>query len=137
MPTVSDLLIDGNIISKIEKNIDIADIDKSNTKIIDCSSKIVSPGFIDTHHHVWQTQLKGRHGNQTLVEYFPTGNFTSSFYTVQDAFYGELSGALEALDGGTTTVVDHASLNNGPDFRKYSSVVPDTPAYHYSPTDIA
>jgi cytosine/adenosine deaminase-related metal-dependent hydrolase len=41
---------------------------------------IVSPGFIDTHHHVWQTQLKGRHANQTLLEYLPNGPFIDPIF---------------------------------------------------------
>jgi cytosine/adenosine deaminase-related metal-dependent hydrolase len=65
------LLITDNKISQIEPNI----VPPAGTEIIDCSDKIVSPGFIDTHHHVWQTQLKGRHANQTLLEYLPNGPF--------------------------------------------------------------
>lgn len=50
-----------------------------DSTIIDCSDKIISPGFIDTHHHIWQTQLKGRHANQTLLEYLPNGMFSILF----------------------------------------------------------
>lgn len=69
-PTVTDILISGNRIVKIEPAIK-AD---ATTKVIDCANKIVSPGFVDTHHHVWQTQLKGRHADDTLLEYVPKGN---------------------------------------------------------------
>ncbi|KAJ6531061.1 hypothetical protein B0H19DRAFT_1327052 [Mycena capillaripes] len=71
------------------------------TTNIDCTGKIISPGFIDTHHHVWQTQLKGRHANDLLLEYMCKGRIL-----------GELGGCLEAVDGGTTTVVDHAHINH-------------------------
>lgn len=68
----SDLLIEGNTISRIE-----ADIAAPNdTQVIDCVDKILTPGFIDTHHHVWQTLLKGRHGDDLLLDYFPKGMFT-------------------------------------------------------------
>jgi cytosine/adenosine deaminase-related metal-dependent hydrolase len=50
----TNILIEGNKITKIAKDISIP----SETKTIDCTDKIISPGFIDTHHHVWQTQLK-------------------------------------------------------------------------------
>jgi cytosine/adenosine deaminase-related metal-dependent hydrolase len=50
----SDVLITGNKIVKIEANI-VAD---ALTEVVDCTNKIICPGFIDTHHHVWQTQLK-------------------------------------------------------------------------------
>jgi cytosine/adenosine deaminase-related metal-dependent hydrolase len=65
----ADLLIEGNIISKIEAKI----TPSANTQVIDCTDKIISPGFIDTHHHLWQTLLKGRHANETLIDYFPSG----------------------------------------------------------------
>ncbi|MCJ1245271.1 hypothetical protein MMC30_002474 [Trapelia coarctata] len=105
----ADLLVEGNTIVKIEKDISIDPA--SNTRIIDCTNKIVTPGYIDTHHHLWQTQLKGRHGDHSVLDYMPTGNLACSFFTPGDIFWGQLAGALEALDSGTTTVVDHAHLN--------------------------
>jgi cytosine/adenosine deaminase-related metal-dependent hydrolase len=65
----ADILIEGNIITKIEKGINAS----TGTETIDCRDKILSPGFIDTHHHVWQTLLKGRHANQLLLDYYPNG----------------------------------------------------------------
>ncbi|GJC78800.1 5-methylthioadenosine/S-adenosylhomocysteine deaminase [Colletotrichum liriopes] len=112
-PTRSDLMVEADQIVQIDDNIET---NADNVQVFDCEGKIVSPGFISTHHHVWQTALKGRHVNHTLLEYLPAGNFAGAFYSVEDAFWGELGGALEAIDGGTTTVVDHSSLNNGPEY---------------------
>ena len=105
-PIQADLLIEGNKIAKIEK-----DIQTEAAKVIDCRGKIVSPGFIDAHRHMWQTQLKGRHANELLLDYIPTGNLAASLFTLQDIFWGELGGAMESIDAGTTTVVDHAHMN--------------------------
>ena len=68
------LLIEGNKIAQIAPQ--IAPL-SAETQVIDCTGKIVSPGFVDTHHHLWQTQLKGRHANHTLLEYMPTGRSSS------------------------------------------------------------
>lgn len=70
----TDLLVEGDIISRIGRTLPI----DSNTRCIDCKDKIVSPGFVDTHHHVWQTQLKGRHSDDTLLDYLPKGIQTSA-----------------------------------------------------------
>ena len=65
----ADLLVTGNTIAKIEPSIDL----ENGTELVDCTDKILSPGFIDTHHHVWQTLLKGRHANHLLLDYVPSG----------------------------------------------------------------
>jgi hypothetical protein len=68
----TDILIKGNNIVGMGPNLHAPE---SSTEIIDCTDKIISPGFVDTHHHMWQTQLKGRHGNEVLLEYYLTGMF--------------------------------------------------------------
>ncbi|KAI7975967.1 hypothetical protein EIK77_007293 [Talaromyces pinophilus] len=40
-------------------------------------------------------------------------------YTPTDVFWGQLGGCLEALDAGTTMVVDHAHMNYSPQHSKY------------------
>ena len=107
----ADVLIEGDIISKIEEGIS----PPPGATTIDCRDKIISPGFIDTHRHLWQTQLKGRHGDQLLMPYMLTGNAMESIFSAQDAKLGELAGALESIDAGTTTVVDHAHIARSPD----------------------
>ncbi|KAJ7142114.1 hypothetical protein C8R43DRAFT_928087 [Mycena crocata] len=104
----ADLLVVGNTIAEIGHGISAP---SPNTAVLDCTGKIISPGFVDTHHHLWQTQLKGRHANDTLLDYMPKGNFTSSLFNPQDIYWGELGGCMEAIDAGTMMVVDHAHLN--------------------------
>lgn len=120
VPTRADLLIEGDRIARIEADINPAAV-ASNVKVVDCASKIVSPGFVSTHAHLWQSQLKGRHPNHTLVEYMPSGCYSGTFYGTGDLFWGQLAGAMESVDAGTTTVVDHSHLNLRPDYREISS----------------
>ncbi|KAM0190686.1 hypothetical protein ACHAPA_010612 [Fusarium lateritium] len=103
----ADVLIENNLITKISPDID----DLADAEVIDCHMKIISPGFVDTHHHLWQTQLKGRHANELLLEYLASGNLQSSNYTREDLYWGQLGGCLEAINAGTTTVVDHSHVN--------------------------
>lgn len=46
-------------------------------------------------------------------------------YTPEDVFWGELGGCLEALDAGTTTVVDHAHVILSPAHSEYSAAIND------------
>jgi cytosine/adenosine deaminase-related metal-dependent hydrolase len=114
VPTVSDLLVQGSTITRIAEIIE----PNSDTKVVNCKGKIISPGFIDSHRHLYQTLLKGKHANHTLLEYFPSGNFVAALYSTTDLFWGQLAGALESIDAGTTTVVDHSSCNLTPEHRK-------------------
>jgi hypothetical protein len=118
-PTIGSLVVEDGCIARIELGPNVDFGEESFDRIIDCRGKIVSPGFISTHHHLWQTQLKGMYGNHTLIEYLPTGLVGGALYSPEDAFWGELGGAMEAIDAGTTTVVDHSHLNPGSDYRKF------------------
>ncbi len=54
-----DVLIEDNKIAKIEKNIDFSPSSSSlpakKDRVIDCSTHVVVPGFVNTHHHFYQT----------------------------------------------------------------------------------
>ncbi|KAI1068701.1 hypothetical protein LB507_006216 [Fusarium sp. FIESC RH6] len=106
------LLIEGNKITRIAAQIDPP---SESTEVIDCTAKLITPGFIDTHHHVWQTQVKGRHADHGLLEYMAPGNMVSHSYKPEDVFWGQLGGCLEALEAGTTTIVDHAHISYSPE----------------------
>lgn len=82
----------------------------SGTERINITDKIISPGFVDTHKHGWQTGFKTLGSNTTLGEYFYRyGEFaTEGLFTPEDVYYGQLAGIYEALNSGVTTILDHA-----------------------------
>lgn len=41
-------------------------------KIVDCTDKIISPGLISTHNHLWEVPLKGICEELKAVPYFAT-----------------------------------------------------------------
>ncbi|KAI5235946.1 Metallo-dependent hydrolase [Aureobasidium subglaciale] len=74
----SSLLVTGDSIAKIFESSDDVTL-SAGTVIIDVAGKIVSPGFIDTHRHSWQTAYKTLGPNTTLAEYFGRyGEFTQA-----------------------------------------------------------
>jgi cytosine/adenosine deaminase-related metal-dependent hydrolase len=106
----SSLLIEGDRISQIYNGTTPGSY-PNGTQTVKATGKIISPGFIDTHHHLWQTAFKTIASNTTLAEYFQRyGEFgpTIQYFTSEDKYLGQLTGSLESLNTGTTTVVDHA-----------------------------
>lgn len=80
-------------------------------EVVDASGRIVMPGFVDTHRHVWQTQLKGTAADWSLYDYLTwIRTMYSVCYEPEDAYLGNYTGALEALNAGITTIVDHSHL---------------------------
>lgn len=57
-----DVLIENGTIEAVGANLDGA-----GAEVIDGIDCIGSPGFIDTHRHMWQTQLAGLLSDHTLV----------------------------------------------------------------------
>jgi cytosine/adenosine deaminase-related metal-dependent hydrolase len=107
LPRASVLIEDG-IIRAVEPAIAIDDCTR-----VDASGMLVVPGFVDTHRHVWQTQLRGIAADWTLLDYTVEMRFVfGSLYTAADAYLGNHAGALEALDAGITTLVDHCHVLN-------------------------
>ena len=49
-----DVLIEGNRITEIGRNLQIPD-GTAGPEVIDCSSCVVMPGLVNTHHHFYQT----------------------------------------------------------------------------------
>ncbi|WP_280586208.1 amidohydrolase family protein [Halorubrum sp. Boch-26] len=84
-----------------------------NAEVIDASGTIVVPGFVDSHIHLAQTQVRGIAGDWSLMgEYFDhmLGNITG-LYQPEDMYLGGLFGAFEKLHTGTTTALDWSYPN--------------------------
>lgn len=81
-----------------------------DTVTIDVSGQIITPGFIDTHRHSWQTAYKTIASNTSLVEYlFRYSTFAAHpHYTAEDVYISQLAGLYEAQAAGVTTIIDHA-----------------------------
>lgn len=86
-------------------------IDASDAEVVDATGMAASPGFVDTHRHVWQTQLRGVSLDWSLFQYVTEiRTMYSVCYQPDDAYLGNRIGALEAINAGITTVVDHSHL---------------------------
>ena len=104
------ILVDGDKISDIGANVETP----ADAEIVDVTGKIVTPGFINTHSHLWQTVYRTIAPNTTLASYFMHLNQSSpaiKSFSPEDVYISCLEGYYEGLNAGTTTWVEHAHNN--------------------------
>ena len=66
---MADVFIKGNRIERVAPNLKA----EPGTEVIDCRNKIVAPGFVDTHRHMYSIALRGRHGDNLMEDYLAQG----------------------------------------------------------------
>jgi cytosine/adenosine deaminase-related metal-dependent hydrolase len=102
-----DILIEGPAIKQIGKN-----LDKTNypdIEVIDCRGLTALPGFVNTHHHLYQTLFRGIKEVQELP-LFPWLIGLYEFWkhiTPEAVYYGAMVGFSELLRTGCTLTSDH------------------------------
>ena len=108
---IGDVLVEGDRIAAVSHHLEVDD-----ARVIDAQGHIVMPGFVDTHRHTWQTQMRGICADWTLNDYFLGIRLAiSPAYSPEDVYVGNYVGALEALNAGVTTIVDFSHCNNSPE----------------------
>lgn len=105
-----DVLIEGDTISAVAPQIE-AEADE----VIDATGKIVIPGLIDCHIHLWQTPVRGIAAGCWGREYFGVVHPLSARYRPEDIHIATKGGALELLSYGVTTVLDFCHSVNSPE----------------------
>ena len=106
----ADLLVEDGRIAEIGSVLEV------DAEVIDASGRLIVPGFVDTHRHVWQTAMRGICADWTLLDYFLGIRVnTAAVYGADDVYAGNYVGALEALDAGVTCVLDFSHCLSSPD----------------------
>jgi cytosine/adenosine deaminase-related metal-dependent hydrolase len=116
-----DVLVEGKKILAVGPNLQVGFIPE-----IDARGKVVMPGFIDTHHHLFETALRSFLSNGVLINdgsgsvasdrtYFEYILLTfAPVYRPEDVYISELFGSLAQLDNGVTTVFDVSQIHHSP-----------------------
>jgi cytosine/adenosine deaminase-related metal-dependent hydrolase len=117
----ADVLIEGKKILAVGPN-----LHAGGATDIDARGRIVMPGFIDTHHHQFETVLRSFLADGILINdqsNTPSSNPTYFEYILltfapvfrpQDVYINELFGGLAQLDNGVTTVHDVSQIHHSP-----------------------
>jgi 5-methylthioadenosine/S-adenosylhomocysteine deaminase len=115
----ADVLVDGKKIVAVGPN-----LQASGAGEIDARGRVVMPGFIDTHHHQFETALRSFLANGVLLPDGTTPTVINYFeyilqkfapvYRPQDVYINELFGSLSQLDAGVTTTHDISQIHHSP-----------------------
>ncbi len=116
----ADVLIDGRVIAAVGRNVNAGD-----AAVIDARGMIAMPGFVDTHHHQFETALRSfladgllfndgqPHGAVNYFDYI-LGKF-APVYRPEDVYINILFGSLSQLDAGVTAVLDISQIHHSPE----------------------
>ena len=106
-----DVLIDDDAIVAVGVGLECP----AGTEIIDANDKILIPGLVNAHLHVWQTVLRGIAVDWTMSDYMKGIHAgLATIFRPNDIHISTLVGALNQIDCGTTTVVDWCHNNPTP-----------------------
>ncbi|MGH3297035.1 MAG: amidohydrolase family protein [Trebonia sp.] len=87
----------------------------TDPEVIDATGRLVIPGLVDTHRHVWKGAIGGYTPQITGAGYGPAVlSGISLKHAPDDVYAGTLWGALQALDAGITTIADWAHNDQSP-----------------------
>jgi 5-methylthioadenosine/S-adenosylhomocysteine deaminase len=85
------------------------------TQAIDAAGKIVIPGLVNTHTHLFQTLSKGLGSDIPLFEWFRKAILPiAPILTEEDCYFAALLGCVEAIKSGTTCLNDFMYVHPKP-----------------------
>ncbi|RDV29432.1 amidohydrolase [Alteromonas aestuariivivens] len=105
----ADIRIGGGVITEIGHSLAI----RPDETLVDASNCVIYPGFVNTHHHLAQSALKGVKAglNQGLGEWLASVPYTYwPHFTPELMYDAALIGLSEQLRSGVTTCADHHYL---------------------------
>jgi 5-methylthioadenosine/S-adenosylhomocysteine deaminase len=112
----ADVLIEGKKIVAVGPNLAAS---ARSAVTIDAAGMIVMPGFVDTHHHQYETILRSILADGLLRDEPKNygsviqGIFTPA-YLPEDAYISELVASLNQINAGVTTTVDTSQVSLSP-----------------------
>ena len=102
------LLIEGSRIKDIGPSKLIKEKYKEINKKIDGSGKIIFPGLINTHNHLFQNLLKGLGDDLVLSDWLKRMTFPSAAHlSSKDTYDAAMLGCVDGIRSGTTTMLDY------------------------------
>ncbi|MGO8695730.1 MAG: amidohydrolase family protein [Rectinemataceae bacterium] len=81
---------------------------QKSIQVIAAEGKIVFPGLINTHNHLFQTLTKGLGDDMVLSNWLSSMTFPCAQHLMEeDVYAAAMHGCIEGIRSGTTTMVDY------------------------------
>src|SRR5262245_29469177 len=101
--TDADVLIAGDTIAAVGRQ-----LPRHGADVVEAAGKIVMPGFVDAHSHLWQSLIRGCGADRDVNGWlaacvFPLSGFS---FSPADVYAGVRLSTLDLIDTGVTTTVD-------------------------------
>mgnify|MGYP000263246204 FL=1 len=102
-PRKADILINDNIIERIDTVIDDVEVDEK----INAKNMIVMPGLVNTHTHVAMSIFRGYKDDRKLMDWLENAIFpVEDKLEPEDIYWNSYLSCLEMIKSGTTTFND-------------------------------
>ena len=100
----TDILINNNIIEKIDENIDI---EETNLEKINAKGMLIMPGLVNTHSHAAMSIFRGYKDDRMLMDWLENAIFpVEEKLEPEDIYWNAYLSCLEMIKSGTTTCND-------------------------------
>jgi 5-methylthioadenosine/S-adenosylhomocysteine deaminase len=105
----ADVLFEGDTLAAVGKGLEPGD-----ATVVDATGKIVMPGFVNVHDHLWQTLIRGCATDQDLYGWLRTCVFPMSGVGLseEEGHAAVRLGTVDLIGTGVTTVVDDSHAFN-------------------------
>ena len=88
---------------------------ESGVEVLDGAGKVLLPGLINAHTHLYQVLLRAVWEDLPLLPWLRRIYATAQVLRPEHVYAGTLLGCVESLKGGVTTVCEHNFLNPEPE----------------------
>jgi len=104
----SAIAIEGNKIVDIGDSQELSSRYPDAKKIIDATDKVIFPGLINTHNHLFQTLFKGLGDDMVIADWLNKVAMPLSCNLTEELTYtGAMLGLMESIHSGITTTLDY------------------------------
>ncbi len=112
-PFRGDVLVVGARIAEVVPG---GGLEVQDAVVVDASDHLLVPGFVDSHLHAWEGQLRGSAPDADFAGYLELAHMSlATFFTPHDMYVGNLVTSLACLNAGVTTIVDNSHNSRSAD----------------------